>query len=343
MKLSVSFLFFVAVFQFGTSNVLSKRDVQEELLLSDNNENGVQNENDVKMVKPGPLEVVLNNVNELIFGVCEQNCFGEFLVCFEGAIDGSFSTQLCDSKCGFYVNVNDQEEIAFMGIGARPKRNCTEMLMKNGITQQQGSNFMYPSCAPKIVNGIVKLNIMNATSDCVVSIENGIVKLNIMNATSDCVVSIKNAHIKVEKTTSPPTTATTLGKRNQTSSGKNAASTDESGSFFDDYWWIFLILGILIAIGIGIGVGVYCYLRRKKKAQKPVPIRRRRLQGSKSPIVLQTSTETQNGNNESAVRPNSLYQQSSILSRKSLLQSKKDEPKKETPEETDLTSMKPTA
>uniref|UniRef100_A0AC35F6R2 Uncharacterized protein n=1 Tax=Panagrolaimus sp. PS1159 TaxID=55785 RepID=A0AC35F6R2_9BILA len=105
----------------------------------------------------------------------------------------------------------------------------------------------------------------------------------------------------------------------------------------------FLILGIIL-IAIGVGIGVCCYLRCKKKAQKPVPARRRRLQGSKSPVVLQASTETQNGNNESAVRPNSLYNQSSILSHKSLLYSKKEDAQKAPePEETDLTSMKPTA
>uniref|UniRef100_A0A914QI69 WSC domain-containing protein n=1 Tax=Panagrolaimus davidi TaxID=227884 RepID=A0A914QI69_9BILA len=211
------------------------------------------------MVKPGPLDVVLNNANELAFEVCEQNCFAPFLVCFEGAFDGSYSTAFCDSKCGFYVDSNEND-ITFMNPfteakKGRRKRNCTEMVMKNGITSQFAID--YRSCLPKVENGI------------------------------------KNAHVKVETTTAPPPTTTTLGPLNQTSSGKNAASTDEPGSFFADYWWIFLILA-LILIAIGIGVGVYCYLRCKKKAQKPVPVRRRRLQGSKSPVVLQPSTETQN-------------------------------------------------
>uniref|UniRef100_A0A914PU87 Uncharacterized protein n=1 Tax=Panagrolaimus davidi TaxID=227884 RepID=A0A914PU87_9BILA len=181
---------------------------------------------------------------------------------------------------------------------------------------------------------------------CAPKIENGIVKLNIINATSDCVVSIKNAIIKPEPTTAPPTT-TTLGPHDQTSSGENghaSATTDEPEYFFADYWWIILI-AVLMLVAIGVGVCVYCYLRRKKNAQKlvPVPAHRRKLQGSKSPVVLQPSTENQNGKNESAVRPNSLYQQSSILSHKSLLNSKKEEAKKAEPESTDLTSMKPTA
>uniref|UniRef100_A0A914P1M1 Uncharacterized protein n=1 Tax=Panagrolaimus davidi TaxID=227884 RepID=A0A914P1M1_9BILA len=71
MKLFLSFLIFVAVFQLGSSKVLSKR----EILLSD--ATAVQNGSDVKMVKPGPLEVILNNASELIFGICEQNCLGE--------------------------------------------------------------------------------------------------------------------------------------------------------------------------------------------------------------------------------------------------------------------------
>uniref|UniRef100_A0A914PJK6 Uncharacterized protein n=1 Tax=Panagrolaimus davidi TaxID=227884 RepID=A0A914PJK6_9BILA len=323
MKLSLSFLVFVALIQLGSSNILSKRGTQEQLL---SDANAVQNGSDVIMVKPGPLEVVLNNANELAFEVCEQNCFAPFLVCFEGAFNGSFSTAFCDSKCGFYVDSNENGTTfmnPFTQVNkGRPKRNCTEMLMKNGRTKQQDSNTVYLSCAPKV--------------------ENGIVKLNIMNATSDCVVSIKNAYIKVETTTAPPKTITTIGQLDQTSSGKNAATTDEPGNFFGDYWWIILI-AVLMLVAIGVGVGVYCYLRCKKKAQKPVPIRRRRLHGSKSPVVLQPSTETQQRKTESAVLPNSLYNQSSILSHKSLLNSKKDEAKKEPPESTDLTSMKPAA
>uniref|UniRef100_A0A914P9K2 Piwi domain-containing protein n=1 Tax=Panagrolaimus davidi TaxID=227884 RepID=A0A914P9K2_9BILA len=198
MKLSVSFLLFVSVFQFGSSNVLSKRGTQEQLL---SDANAVQNGSNVIMAKPGPLDVILNG-DELVFEVCSLECYGDFLVFYESDPSG-------------FQNVLD-------------------------------------SCTP------------------------------------------------------PPTTIGQLGQLDPTSSGKNghvSASTAESGSFFADNWWIFLILGIILnAIGIliGIGVGVYCYLRRKKNAQKPVPIRRRKFQGSKSPVVLQASTEKQNGRTESA-------------------------------------------
>uniref|UniRef100_A0A914QES2 Uncharacterized protein n=1 Tax=Panagrolaimus davidi TaxID=227884 RepID=A0A914QES2_9BILA len=128
---------------------------------------------------------------------------------------------------------------------------------------------------------------------------NGIVKLNIMDATSEFSVSIKNAIIKHETTTAPLTTTASLGQLDQTSSGENghvSATTAEPGSFFADYWWIFLILDIIL-IGIGIGVGVYCYLRRKNNAEKPIPTRRRKLRESQSPVV---STETQKGKTETA-------------------------------------------
>uniref|UniRef100_A0A914P282 Uncharacterized protein n=1 Tax=Panagrolaimus davidi TaxID=227884 RepID=A0A914P282_9BILA len=329
MKLSVSFLLFVAVIQFGSSNVLSKRGIPE-LLLSD--ATAVQNGSDVIMLKPGPLYVILTDGNELVFEVCSMKCTADFLACYESDPSG-FQNVLdsCDTKCGFYIT-DLGNEISFMKPfspnfpGIVKSDQCFDVKMKNGTTSvlsSDGEIAKTTTCAPKIKNGMVKLNIVNATSECS--------------------VMIKNAIIKPETTTAPPST-TTLGELDQTSSGKNAASTDESGSFFADNWWIFLILGIvLIAIGIGIGVGVFCYLRRKKNAQKSVHVRRRKLQGSKSPVVLHPSTENQKGGNESAVRPNSLYNQSSILSRKSLLQSKKDEPKKEEIEETDLTSMKPTA
>uniref|UniRef100_A0A914PHP8 Uncharacterized protein n=1 Tax=Panagrolaimus davidi TaxID=227884 RepID=A0A914PHP8_9BILA len=335
MKFSVSFLLFVAVFQFGTSYVSSKRDVQE-LLLSDGYEIAVQNGSDVKMVKPGPLDVILKNASELIFKVCSSECNADFLVCYEPHPSGqNVLEDSCDTKCGFYITTLG-DEISFMKPfspnvpGVVKSDPCFEVKMTNGITSVLALERIITrpqTCAPKIVNGMVKLNIINATSDCV--------------------VSIKNAIIKHETTTAPPTT-TTLGNLDRTSSGENghasAATTDEPENFFADNWWIFLILGfILIAIGVGIGIGVFCYLRRKKNAPKPIPARRRRLQGSKSPIVLQPSTENQNGKTESAVRPNSLYNQSSILSHKSLLNSKKDEQKKAEPESTDLTSMKPTA
>uniref|UniRef100_A0AC35F5V9 Uncharacterized protein n=1 Tax=Panagrolaimus sp. PS1159 TaxID=55785 RepID=A0AC35F5V9_9BILA len=426
------------------------------------------------MVIPGPLDVILD-VDEFIFGFCSMKCNGDFLVCYEPDSSGENVLDSCDTKFGFYITTLDDttsfmEPISSENFGIGKSDQCFEVKMTNGITSvlsSEGDIASPETYAPKVENGIAKLNIINATSECSVKtyapkVENGIAKLNIMNTISECSVSGKNAIIKPETTTAPPT-ITRLGKLGRTSSGKNghasAATTDEPGSFFDDYWWIFSIFGlILIAIGIGVGVycylrskkksqkpiptrqrkllesqspvvsketqkgktesaqkgktekrkiyaiikneptiappttplleqldqtssgknghasaattnepesfianywwifsilgltiiafgvgvGVYCYLRRKKKAQKPVPARRRKLQESKSTVVLKPSTETQNGNNESAVRPDSLYNQSSILSHKSLLLSKK-EPNKEAPEETDLTSMKPTA
>uniref|UniRef100_A0AC35GSP8 Uncharacterized protein n=1 Tax=Panagrolaimus sp. PS1159 TaxID=55785 RepID=A0AC35GSP8_9BILA len=130
------------------------------------------------------------------------------------------------------------------------------------------------------------------TTTCAPKVENGVMTLNNTYATSECSASIKNAIIKHETTTDPPTTAT-LGQFGRISFGENghafAAITDEPGSFFNDYWWIFLI-PVLIVVAVGIGIGVCCYLRRKKTAQKPIPARRLKLQGIKSTVV---STEAQ--------------------------------------------------
>uniref|UniRef100_A0A914P8Z8 Uncharacterized protein n=1 Tax=Panagrolaimus davidi TaxID=227884 RepID=A0A914P8Z8_9BILA len=118
-------------------------------------------------------------------------CFGKiiFLVCFEGAKNGSYSTPFCDSKCGFYVNT-DGEIIKFMepwdeGSGGRERRDCTEMLMEDKRTLQKDSPINYNTCLPKVENGIVKLNIMNATSDCVVSIKNAKIRSEDIIATSE--------------------------------------------------------------------------------------------------------------------------------------------------------------
>uniref|UniRef100_A0A914Q256 Uncharacterized protein n=1 Tax=Panagrolaimus davidi TaxID=227884 RepID=A0A914Q256_9BILA len=287
MKLSLSFLFFVAVFQYGPSNVISKIGTQEQLL---SDANAVQNGSDVIITKPGPLEVVLNNANELAFEVCSMKCTADFLACYAPhSSNRNVLEDRCDTKCGFYVTtlgnkISFMKSISHGSQGVDKSDQCFQIIMKNGTTSVLDLNHEVATtktCAPEVENGIVKLNI---------------------NATSDCIVSIKNAIIKHETTTAPP--ATTLGELGRTSSGENghvSATTAEPSTFFDDYWWIFLILGIiLIAIGVGIGVGICCYLRRKKNAQKPIPARRRRLQGSKSPIVLQPSTETQNCKNESA-------------------------------------------
>uniref|UniRef100_A0A914PKM8 Uncharacterized protein n=1 Tax=Panagrolaimus davidi TaxID=227884 RepID=A0A914PKM8_9BILA len=402
MKLFLSFLLFVAVFQFGTSYLLSKRGTQEQL---SSDTAAVQNGSDVMMVKPGPLEVVLNNANELAFEVCSMKCTADYLVCYAP----HFSNQnvledSCDTNSGFYITTFG-DTISFM-----------ELISSRHFGVGKSDQFFAPKG------------------------ENGIVNLNIIIVTSDRSVSGKSAIIKLE--------TATLGQLNQTLLGGNehasAATTDEPESFFADYWWIILILGIIL-IGIEVGVCcylrrkknaqkptvcmparrrklresqspvvstetqkgktesgeltlwqrgrtekreiiaiiepetrtappattslgqldhtlsgknaattdepenffadycVYCYLRRKKKSQKPLPVRRRKLQGSKSPVVFQPSTETQQRKTESAVLPNSLYQQSSILSHKSLLYGNKEEAKKAEPESTDLTSMKPTA
>uniref|UniRef100_A0A914PTX0 Uncharacterized protein n=1 Tax=Panagrolaimus davidi TaxID=227884 RepID=A0A914PTX0_9BILA len=212
MKLPLALSFFAAVIQLCSSNILSKR----EILSSD--ATAVQNGSEVIMAKPGPLEVVLNNASELIFGVCEQNCNAEFLVCFEGGVNDSYSTELCDSLCGFYVNTNEKNTI-FMnkfkrpqGMG-RPKMNCTEMVMRDKETKQEGYYaHNYPSCLPKV--------------------ENGIVKLNIMNATSDCVVSIKNAKIKPEEITPSPNSPQSDPSNNP------SAATKIIGNF----GWIFVLI-----------------------------------------------------------------------------------------------------
>uniref|UniRef100_A0A914PAF7 Uncharacterized protein n=1 Tax=Panagrolaimus davidi TaxID=227884 RepID=A0A914PAF7_9BILA len=389
MKLSVSFLLFVAVFQFGSSYVLSKSGTQEQLL---SDANAVQNGSDVIMAKPGPLDVILNG-NELVFKVCSLECNGDFLVCYAPhPSNRNVLADSCNTNGGFYITtlgnkISFLEPIASENFGVGKSDQCF---------------------APKGENGIVNLNIINATSECSVSGKNAIIKLETATttlgqldhtllgenghasaATTDepesffddywwiflilgiilivdgigigvgvyCYLRRKNnaqkpvpirrrklresqspvvspeiqqrkterrtgkrkinAIVKPETTTARPTT-TTLEQLDRTSSGENehtsAAATDEPGSFVDDYWRIFST-PVFIIIAVGAGVGVYCYLRRKTKSQKqPLPARRRKLQGSKTPVVLKPSTETQNGKTESAVRPDSLYNQSSILS-----------------------------
>uniref|UniRef100_A0AC35FVP3 Uncharacterized protein n=1 Tax=Panagrolaimus sp. PS1159 TaxID=55785 RepID=A0AC35FVP3_9BILA len=212
MKLPLALSFFVALIQLGSSKVLSKR----EFLSSD--EIAVQNGSDVIMVKPGPLEALLNNASELIFGVCEQNCNAEFLVCFEGAFNNSWSTDLCVSKCGFYVDTTENDVTYMKPFSQKnwglPRKNCTEMIMLHEKTTQTGELPYYPSCLPKV--------------------ENGIVKLNIMNATSDCVVTIKNAKIKQDEITTLP--------NSHANSPSNNPSSSAAKNIIGSFGWIFVFI-----------------------------------------------------------------------------------------------------
>uniref|UniRef100_A0AC35F4I7 Uncharacterized protein n=1 Tax=Panagrolaimus sp. PS1159 TaxID=55785 RepID=A0AC35F4I7_9BILA len=227
------------------------------------------------MAKPGPLDFILDG-NELVFEVCSLECNGDFLVCY-GSDPSGFQTVLdgCDTKCALGNKISFVKPFSTNFPGVVKSDLCFEVKMKNGapsILSSEGEIANTTTCAPKV--------------------ENGVMTLNNNYATSECSASSKNAIIKHETTTIPPPTTATLGQFGRLSFGENghafAAITDEPGSFFNDYWWIFLILA-LILVAVGIGIGVCCYLRRKKNAQ-PIPARRRKLQGSKSTVV---STEAQ--------------------------------------------------
>uniref|UniRef100_A0A914R5A4 Uncharacterized protein n=1 Tax=Panagrolaimus davidi TaxID=227884 RepID=A0A914R5A4_9BILA len=190
MKLPLALSFFVAVFQFGTSNILSKRGIQE-LLSSD--ATAVQNGSDVIMVKPGPLEVVLNNANELAFEVCSSKCTAGFLVCYESDSSGpKFLEGSCDTKCGFYIttqgaNILFNNQFSKDELGVRKLDRCFQATMKNEwthVSDLEEDVVTIKTCAPKVKNGVVKLNIINATSDCLVSIKNAKIKPGEIIATS---------------------------------------------------------------------------------------------------------------------------------------------------------------
>uniref|UniRef100_A0A914QEB4 Transmembrane protein n=1 Tax=Panagrolaimus davidi TaxID=227884 RepID=A0A914QEB4_9BILA len=230
MKLFFSILVLVAVFQFGSSNVSSKRDI----LLSD--ATAVQNGSDVIMVKPGPLEVVLNNASELIFEFCSKKCTADFnylvssfLVCFESDPSGQNVLESCDTKCGFYASANNEyfspmKPLSILNPGYMKSDQCFELKMmsnRSKLTFPNDEILFFPSCDPKV--------------------ENGIVKLNIMNATSDCVVSIKNAKIKQDEITTLPNSPA-KDPTNSPSNNPSSAAANIIGSF----GWIFVLISFCI-------------------------------------------------------------------------------------------------
>uniref|UniRef100_A0AC34FAS7 Uncharacterized protein n=1 Tax=Panagrolaimus sp. ES5 TaxID=591445 RepID=A0AC34FAS7_9BILA len=317
----ITFLVLVAVTQFcASSNLIPpSSDINERLLLSDGG--NVQNGSDIIMENPESFNVMLAE-NELIFEVCSSGCNADFLVCYEADPVGQNVLKECNSNCGFYVSARG-DKITFMKAfasktGISKVKECDIIKIAHKRTPFRGADI--PSCSPKI--------------------ENGMVKLDIQNASSECPVIIKNAMIVPETTTFLPTTLSISGQhgdKNVNGSIGKETATSETGGFFENYWWIFLILGLLIIIIITIVLIVYCCRRIRTTKKQTAPLPPRRLQGSKSPIVLQPSTETTHDQKRQI--PTSLMQPSSILSHKSLLLSKKEIKS----EETDLTSMKPTA
>uniref|UniRef100_A0AC35GFL9 Uncharacterized protein n=1 Tax=Panagrolaimus sp. PS1159 TaxID=55785 RepID=A0AC35GFL9_9BILA len=70
-------------------------------------------------------------------------------------------------------------------------------------------------------------------------VENGIVKLNIMNATSECLVTVKNAKIKPEEiiATSAP---------NSPSNNPQSVSSSAATNIIGNFGWIFLLISFCI-------------------------------------------------------------------------------------------------
>uniref|UniRef100_A0AC34FB64 Uncharacterized protein n=1 Tax=Panagrolaimus sp. ES5 TaxID=591445 RepID=A0AC34FB64_9BILA len=187
MKISfVLFLVLVTVTQlYASSNIITKIE---------NKEITTENGTDVNLVEPGPLDVYLSN-NELVFEFCTMNCNADFLACFEPDPPGQTSfpdspdevgfqnvSELCDGGCGFYVTgdvkvveFNDSVYVMHRLLWKHKSEVCD-------VAKMQSSDFelgipgynsmMYPSCSPKIENGMVKLDIRNASTECPISIKN---------------------------------------------------------------------------------------------------------------------------------------------------------------------------
>uniref|UniRef100_A0A914QGN2 Uncharacterized protein n=1 Tax=Panagrolaimus davidi TaxID=227884 RepID=A0A914QGN2_9BILA len=92
------------------------------------------------------------------------------------------------------------------------------MVMRDKEAKQKEYGVVYPSCLPKIGNGIVKFNIMNATSDCV-----------------------KNEKIKQDEITTLPNSPTN-NPSNNPSSDPSSAATNVIGNF----GWVFVLISFCV-------------------------------------------------------------------------------------------------
>uniref|UniRef100_A0AC34GT56 Uncharacterized protein n=1 Tax=Panagrolaimus sp. ES5 TaxID=591445 RepID=A0AC34GT56_9BILA len=187
MKISLSFLLvLVTVTQLhAASNIITKNENKEIIT-----ENGT----DINLVQPGPLDVYVTN-NELVFEFCSINCTTDFVACFEPDPPGQTSfpdiderkgirniSELCDGGCGFYftgnINVTKFNNTVYLMDRSRGRYKsevCEVAEMKLNLFTLGSTAYdlmKYRSCKPKIENGMVKLDVRNASTECPIRIKN---------------------------------------------------------------------------------------------------------------------------------------------------------------------------
>uniref|UniRef100_A0A914PPZ5 Uncharacterized protein n=1 Tax=Panagrolaimus davidi TaxID=227884 RepID=A0A914PPZ5_9BILA len=225
-----------------------KQDIRssDAMLLSDGNEHGTEDGEDVILSKTGPINLTLTH-ETLVFEVC-KSCMGTSSVCYEASRGMEVFNAVGDcrgsSSCEFKVN-GEHLKMLFGKEASVLKEDFISTCSSTTSMEYPFARFLYyyafESCEPKMDdNKMIKLN---------VDIKEG------------CSIKVKGAKIHVPKISTTP-----LPER--PSPGTSQKDTSEASSFPD---WGYIIIGIVILIAIAAIIGfIVYYLYKKRRTSKRV-------------------------------------------------------------------------
>uniref|UniRef100_A0A914YZJ9 Uncharacterized protein n=1 Tax=Panagrolaimus superbus TaxID=310955 RepID=A0A914YZJ9_9BILA len=216
------------------------KELADEMLSDDI---GIQQGNDVKLMKPGSINLTLT-LNKLEFEVCKRDCIGESKVCYE-SLNGLSDTNAVGScsglsSCEFKVKNDEEDNTLLFGEITHVRKSlffgCLTSTMKYPLVEVL-KNLEFESCDPKVnpADKMIKLQVIHLSS---------------------CPIIVKNAKIHVPEvaSTKPPPTP-------------NPIDSSLTASF--PWWGILIIVFAFVLAGIGIA---YC-LFKKRQASKHANIK----------------------------------------------------------------------
>uniref|UniRef100_A0A914YLA5 Transmembrane protein n=1 Tax=Panagrolaimus superbus TaxID=310955 RepID=A0A914YLA5_9BILA len=240
--------FIITVNSAPLSNELSSPSnlYQNDLSSDSDSQHVIQYGNDVKLISPGSVELILT-YRTLVVDVNIKQCIGKVLFCYESSKIENEAAKLCrnfDGFCGFQL-IGTEDEIQFTKNTFIKSKliNCNSIQMMYASTYYcQG--LAVKSCNPEIgAEGRIKIEISDV----------------------GCPVTIKNAKIYVPSATTSSTTSSILD------------SDSASNAGLQWYYWILIVFGILLIVFCGVGIWICVWKKNilsdcKKKPANPVPV-----------------------------------------------------------------------
>uniref|UniRef100_A0A914YTZ3 Transmembrane protein n=1 Tax=Panagrolaimus superbus TaxID=310955 RepID=A0A914YTZ3_9BILA len=139
-------------------------------ILSDGADVGIQQGNDVMIIKEGSINLTLT-FNELEFEVCKDDCIGEAQICYESlnGLDDTNAVGSCfkfPSSCDFGLkNGKYNDQIYFADTLVYQDSGCLKSKMKYRLAEVK-HNLQFKSCDPNInpTDKMIKLQFIYLSS-----------------------------------------------------------------------------------------------------------------------------------------------------------------------------------